>query len=222
MPADRGVRLRGRRGGGHRGGGRHRRRRGGRARRRAQGRRRHRVDDAATSASPSARSSSSTPRATSSTPPPGLPWQADQIDEFGLTPPPADQIAAFAARNAELQPAQHHDRRRRHRRRAEPGRRAAGSRSPPTTAWPAPSGPCHTPLDGDTVFALATGAVEVPPDRETPGGDVAGDAADHRGRRRRGRLSWPARCWSACWPPSRSPEYRPTGTCCPEHSRPVE
>ena len=28
--------------------------------------------------------------------------------------------------------------------------------------------PCHTPLDGDTVFALATGAVEVPPDPETP------------------------------------------------------
>jgi L-aminopeptidase/D-esterase-like protein len=24
--------------------------------------------------------------------------------------------------------------------------------------------PCHTPLDGDTVFALATGAVEVPAD----------------------------------------------------------
>ena len=30
--------------------------------------------------------------------------------------------------------------------------------------------PCHTPLDGDTVFALATGAVEVPPDPTTPGG----------------------------------------------------
>ena len=34
--------------------------------------------------------------------------------------------------------------------------------------------PAHTPLDGDTVFALATGAVEVEPDREDPGGDVAG------------------------------------------------
>ena len=28
--------------------------------------------------------------------------------------------------------------------------------------------PCHTPLDGDTVFALATGAVEVVPDPTTP------------------------------------------------------
>ncbi|MGB2919302.1 MAG: P1 family peptidase, partial [Mycobacterium sp.] len=28
--------------------------------------------------------------------------------------------------------------------------------------------PCHTPLDGDTVFALATGAVEVDPDPTTP------------------------------------------------------
>ena len=28
--------------------------------------------------------------------------------------------------------------------------------------------PCHTPLDGDTVFALATGAIEVPPDPRTP------------------------------------------------------
>jgi L-aminopeptidase/D-esterase-like protein len=28
--------------------------------------------------------------------------------------------------------------------------------------------PCHTPLDGDTVFALATAAIEVPPDPTTP------------------------------------------------------
>jgi L-aminopeptidase/D-esterase-like protein len=28
--------------------------------------------------------------------------------------------------------------------------------------------PSHTPLDGDTVFALATGAVEVPPSTDTP------------------------------------------------------
>ena len=28
--------------------------------------------------------------------------------------------------------------------------------------------PAHTPLDGDTVFALATGAVEVPPAADTP------------------------------------------------------
>jgi L-aminopeptidase/D-esterase-like protein len=97
----------------------------------------------------------------------GLPWQADQIEEFGLTRPPADQIAAFAARNVEfsalnttiaviatdaaLSPAGCH-----------------------RIAIAAHDGlartirPCHTPLDGDTVFALATGAVEVPPDPETP------------------------------------------------------
>ena len=28
--------------------------------------------------------------------------------------------------------------------------------------------PVHTPLDGDTVFALATGAIEVPPSEDTP------------------------------------------------------
>ena len=28
--------------------------------------------------------------------------------------------------------------------------------------------PAHTPLDGDTVFALATGRVEVAPDPDTP------------------------------------------------------
>jgi L-aminopeptidase/D-esterase-like protein len=28
--------------------------------------------------------------------------------------------------------------------------------------------PAHTPLDGDTVFALSTGAVEVPLDPDTP------------------------------------------------------
>src|SRR6185436_7066070 len=80
----------------------------------------------------------------------GLPWQADQVEEFGLTRPPADQIAAFAARNVEFSPLN------------------------TTIAVAAHDGlartirPCHTPLDGDTVFALATGAVEVPPDPETP------------------------------------------------------
>jgi L-aminopeptidase/D-esterase-like protein len=28
--------------------------------------------------------------------------------------------------------------------------------------------PAHTPVDGDTVFSLATGAVEVPPDGDIP------------------------------------------------------
>jgi L-aminopeptidase/D-esterase-like protein len=34
----------------------------------------------------------------------GLPWQADQIEEFGLTRPPADQISAYAARHVEFSP----------------------------------------------------------------------------------------------------------------------
>jgi L-aminopeptidase/D-esterase-like protein len=97
----------------------------------------------------------------------GLPWQADQSEEFGLTRPPADQIAAFAARNVEFSP-------------LNPTIAVIA-----TDAALSPAGcrriaiaahdglartirPCHTPLDGDTVFALATGAVEVPPDPETP------------------------------------------------------
>jgi L-aminopeptidase/D-esterase-like protein len=97
----------------------------------------------------------------------GLPWQADQIAEFGLTRPPADQIAAHAARHTELSPlnttiaviA------------TDAAMSAAGCRRVAIAAHDGLARtirPCHTPLDGDTVFALATGAVEVPPDPETP------------------------------------------------------
>ena len=97
----------------------------------------------------------------------GLPWQAHLIEEFGLTAPPPEQIAALAglgtkavplnttvgvvATDAELSP--------------------AGCRR---VAIAAQDGlartirPAHTPMDGDTVFALATGAVPVPPPAETP------------------------------------------------------
>jgi L-aminopeptidase/D-esterase-like protein len=89
----------------------------------------------------------------------GLPWQADLAEAFALTAPPAEQIAALAelpsqvtplnttiavvATDAELS-------------------KAACRR----VAIAAHDGlartirPAHTPLDGDTVFALATGAVE--------------------------------------------------------------
>jgi L-aminopeptidase/D-esterase-like protein len=97
----------------------------------------------------------------------GLPWQADQIKEFGLTRPPADQIAAFAARNVEFSPLN-----------TTIAVVATDAALSPAAcrrvAVAAHDGlartirPCHTPLDGDTVFALATGAVEVPPDPETP------------------------------------------------------
>lgn len=97
----------------------------------------------------------------------GLPWMADLIVEFGLTPPPAGQIAAFAeldresgplnttiavvATDAALSPAA--------------CRRIAIAAQDGLARTIRPS---HTPLDGDTVFALATGAIEIPPDADTP------------------------------------------------------
>ncbi len=97
----------------------------------------------------------------------GLPWQADQIEEFGLVPPPADQIAAFADRHIEFSPlnttiavvA------------TDAVLSTAGCRRVAVAAHDGLARtirPCHTPLDGDTVFALATGAVEVAPDPTTP------------------------------------------------------
>ena len=97
----------------------------------------------------------------------GLPWLAYQIEEFGLVAPPAGQIAAYADRHTELSPLN------------------TTIAVVATDAVLSPAGcrrvavaahdglartirPCHTPLDGDTVFALATGAVEVPADPTTP------------------------------------------------------
>jgi L-aminopeptidase/D-esterase-like protein len=97
----------------------------------------------------------------------GLPWLAYQIEEFGLIAPPADQIAAYADRQTELGPlnttiavvA------------TDAVLSAAGCRRVAVAAHDGLARtirPCHTPLDGDTVFALATGAIEVPPDPTTP------------------------------------------------------
>ncbi|MCH9721870.1 MAG: P1 family peptidase [Actinomycetia bacterium] len=97
----------------------------------------------------------------------GWPWMPDLAAEFGLHPPSVDQIAEYAALHR--------------------------SRSPlnttiaviATDAALSPAGcrrvavaaqdglarmirPAHTPLDGDTVFVLATGAVEVAPSPDTP------------------------------------------------------
>ncbi len=97
----------------------------------------------------------------------GLPWLAYQIEEFGLVAPPADQVAAYADRRTELSPLN------------------TTIAVVATDAAVSPAGcrrvavaahdglartirPCHTPLDGDTVFALATGAIEVAPDPATP------------------------------------------------------
>jgi L-aminopeptidase/D-esterase-like protein len=97
----------------------------------------------------------------------GLPWMADLIGEFALTPPPAEQIDAFAqlppalspmnttiavvATDAALSP--------------------AACRRVAITAHDGLARtirPAHTPLDGDAVFALATGVVEVPPAVDPP------------------------------------------------------
>jgi L-aminopeptidase/D-esterase-like protein len=92
----------------------------------------------------------------------GLPWLADQIAEFGLIPPPAEELEAFAARDAELSPLNTTI--------AVVATDALLSKAAcKRVAVAAQDGlartirPAHTPLDGDTVFALATGAIEVAP-----------------------------------------------------------
>lgn len=101
----------------------------------------------------------------------GLPWMADLIRQFALRPPPPDQIDTFARLPPRLSPLDN------------PLNTTIGvvatdaALSPAAcrrVATAAQDGlaravrPAHTPLDGDTVFALATGAVEVPPAADTP------------------------------------------------------
>jgi L-aminopeptidase/D-esterase-like protein len=97
----------------------------------------------------------------------GLPWLSYLIDEFGLTTAPDEQLAALAglesplsslnttiavvATDAALSPAAC-----RQVASAAHDGLARGIR------------PAHTPVDGDTVFALATGAIEVPPPADVP------------------------------------------------------
>ncbi|BAX93765.1 P1 family peptidase [Mycobacterium shigaense] len=97
----------------------------------------------------------------------GLPWMAAAIGEFALRPPPAEQIEALAALPSKLEPlnttiavvA------------TDAALSPAGCRRMAVAAQDGLARsirPAHTPLDGDTVFALATGAVEVPPPAEAP------------------------------------------------------
>lgn len=92
----------------------------------------------------------------------GLPWMASLSGEFGLTPPPAAQIAAYAQLPSARSPlnttiavvA------------TDAALSAAACRRVAIAAHDGLARtirPAHTPLDGDTVFALATGAVEVAP-----------------------------------------------------------
>jgi L-aminopeptidase/D-esterase-like protein len=97
----------------------------------------------------------------------GLPWLSYLVDEFGLTRPPDEQLAelttlesplsslnttiAVVATDAALSP--------------------AACRQIASTAHDGLARsirPAHTPVDGDTVFALATGAIEVAPPADVP------------------------------------------------------
>ena len=97
----------------------------------------------------------------------GLPWPADQIEEFALVPPPAAELAAYADRHGELGPLNTTI--------AVVATDAALSKAACRRVAVAahdglarPIRPCHPPLAGATVFALAPGAVEVVPDPTTP------------------------------------------------------
>jgi L-aminopeptidase/D-esterase-like protein len=97
----------------------------------------------------------------------GLPWLMSLITEFGLMSPPDEQIAALAALESRVRPlnttiavvA------------TDAALSPAGCRRVATAAHDGLARtirPAHTPLDGDMVFALATGAVEVTPPADTP------------------------------------------------------
>ncbi len=97
----------------------------------------------------------------------GLPWMAHLIEDFGLSAPPAEQITAFAELDREQGPlnttiavvA------------TDAALTPAGCRRVAVAAHDGLAHtirPCHTPVDGDTVFALATGVFEVSPDPDTP------------------------------------------------------
>lgn len=97
----------------------------------------------------------------------GLPWMAEYAAEFGMVPPPEEELAAFAARHAEASPLN-----------TTIAVVATDAALSPAAcrrvAVAAHDGfartirPVHTPMDGDTVFALATGAVEVEPATYAP------------------------------------------------------
>jgi L-aminopeptidase/D-esterase-like protein len=97
----------------------------------------------------------------------GLPWMAQLTAEFGLRAPTPEQVAAYAARHADTSPLNTTI--------AVVATDAALDKSGcRRVAVAAQDGlarairPAHTPLDGDTVFVLATGAVAVDPSPDTP------------------------------------------------------
>jgi len=97
----------------------------------------------------------------------GLPWMADLVAEFGLAEPPPAQVAAYAARRRDQSPL--------NTTLAVVATDALLSKAAcHRVAIAAQDGlarairPAHTPLDGDMVFALATGAITVDPAENTP------------------------------------------------------
>jgi len=97
----------------------------------------------------------------------GLPWMRRLAPEFGLAAPPAEQVAAYAARHRDSSPLNTTI--------AVVATDAALTKAAcHRVAVAAQNGlahtirPAHTPLDGDTVFVLATGEVTVQPDPDTP------------------------------------------------------
>ena len=97
----------------------------------------------------------------------GLPWMAEFAAEFGLGAPPDDQIAGYAALVRQTSPLNTTI--------AVIATDAALSKSAcHRVAVAAQDGlarairPVHTPIDGDTVFVLATGAIAVQPSPDTP------------------------------------------------------
>jgi L-aminopeptidase/D-esterase-like protein len=97
----------------------------------------------------------------------GLPWLSYLVDEFALSPPPPEQLAAFAGLKPRLSPlnttiavvA------------TDAALSPAGCQRVATAAHDGLARairPAHTPVDGDMVFALATGAVEVAPPVDAP------------------------------------------------------
>lgn len=102
----------------------------------------------------------------------GLPWMADLVREFALCPPPTEQVEAFAQLPTAAGPLENPLNTVIGVVATDAALSAAACRRIAVAAQDGLAHtirPAHTPYDGDTLFALATGAVEVPPPPDTPG-----------------------------------------------------
>ncbi|OCB37015.1 hypothetical protein A5676_18650 [Mycobacterium malmoense] len=102
----------------------------------------------------------------------GLPWMADLVREFALCPPPTEQVEAFAQLPTASGPLENPLNTVIGVVATDAALSAAACRRIAVAAQDGLAHtirPAHTPYDGDTLFALATGAVEVPPPPDTPG-----------------------------------------------------